>query len=142
MKLEFLTLSRRFGEHSVIDQLDHAFAFPHVLSFIGPSGGGKSTLLRLIAGLIPPTEGSILVDSTPLPVTETALRDYRMTLGVVFQSSNLFPHLTALENVLLPLTHVHGIAPKEALFRGESILSRLGLASHQSKRPGALSGGQ
>ena len=112
------------------------------LVLVGPSGGGKSTLLRILAGLDVPAAGSVAFDGVPLPHDEAALRAYRRTVGTVFQAYNLFPHLTALENLLLPLVHVHGLAEAAARERVREPLERFGLAAHAHKRPAELSGGQ
>lgn len=119
--------------------------FPHVLALLGPSGGGKSTLLRVIAGLERPEAGSVSIDGAlvPLgPMEEAVLRDYRRSLGVVFQAYNLFPHMTALQNVELPLTVVHRMEAPAAKERAREVMERLGLADHAGKMPAQLSGGQ
>ena len=116
--------------------------FSHVLALIGPSGGGKSTLLRILAGLTPPDSGAVRIDGALLPTDERGLRSYRSRLGVVFQAYNLFPHMTALQNVMLPLVQVHGIPDAEARGRALQIMERLGLADHADKHPLQLSGGQ
>jgi polar amino acid transport system ATP-binding protein len=142
MTLEFDDVSKAFGEQTVIDHLTGRFEFDHVLAFVGPSGGGKSTLLRLVAGLTTPDSGTIRVDGTPIPTTESALRAYRSRIGIVFQAYNLFPHLSALDNIVLPLVQVHGKSPTAARARATAILDRLQLAPHAAKRPAELSGGQ
>jgi sulfate transport system ATP-binding protein len=142
MKLEFDRLTKRYGENTVIDDITATLDFPHVLALLGPSGGGKSTLLRLIGGLESPEGGSLTVDHEPVPVTGKSLRTYRSNIGTVFQSWNLFPHLDALANIMLPLTAVHGLPPDEARVRSEELLERLHLNGHASKRPAELSGGQ
>ena len=142
MKLEFDRLTKRYGENTVIDDITATLDFPHVLALLGPSGGGKSTLLRLIGGLESPEGGSLTVDHEPVPVTGKSLRTYRSNIGTVFQSWNLFPHLDALANIMLPLTAVHGLSPDEARARAEELLERLHLNGHASKRPAELSGGQ
>jgi len=116
--------------------------FPHVLALLGPSGGGKSTLLRIIAGLEVPDKGSVRLDGEIIPSEERYLREYRRSLGVVFQAYNLFPHMTALQNVELPLTAVHGMKANPARQRALEIMERLGLAEHSDRRPATLSGGQ
>lgn len=119
--------------------------FPHVLALLGPSGGGKSTLLRVIAGLERPEAGSVSIDGAPVPLgpmEEAVLRDYRRSLGVVFQAYNLFPHMTALQNVELPLTVVHRMEAPAAKERAREVMERLGLADHAGKMPAQLSGGQ
>lgn len=146
MKLEIRGLAKSFGEgeglRRVLDGLCLDASFSHVLALIGPSGGGKSTLLRVIAGLEHPDAGSVLVDGVTLPGDERALRKYRASLGVVFQSYNLFPHMTALSNVMLPLVAVHGVEEGKAERIAIEVLGRLGMADHAAKPPSQLSGGQ
>jgi polar amino acid transport system ATP-binding protein len=146
MKLEIESVTKSFGAgvegRKVLDALSLTADFPHVLALLGPSGGGKSTLLRLIAGLEPPDEGCIWLNGERVPDREPALRNYRRSLGVVFQAFNLFPHLTALQNVMLPLTAVHGVKEDEAWQRALEVMERLGLADHAGKKPSQLSGGQ
>jgi polar amino acid transport system ATP-binding protein len=146
MKLETIGITKTFGcgadARRVLDELTLNVDFPHVLALLGPSGGGKSTLLRVIAGLEMPDCGSVLIDGVKVSKNEASLRDYRRSLGVVFQAFNLFPHMTALRNVMLPLTEVHLITPVEAASRAMEVLDRLGLADHAEKMPAQLSGGQ
>ncbi len=142
MKIELRGVTKAFGAHRVLDDVTFAADFDHVLALIGPSGGGKSTLLRLLAGLDRADRGNILVDGIALESSEDALREYRSTIGIVFQAYNLFPHLTARENVLLPLTAVHGLAPAEAAQRADEVIARFQLSTHAYKQPGLLSGGQ
>ena len=142
MLLHFQQLTKRYGNHTVIDNISAKLEFPHVLALLGPSGGGKSTLLRLIGGLESPESGSLSVDGAAVPVDEKPLRAYRSNIGTVFQSWNLFPHLDALANVMLPLTAVHGLTNDEARTKSEELLERLHLTGHAHKRPAELSGGQ
>jgi polar amino acid transport system ATP-binding protein len=126
----------------VLDDLSLDVEFPHVLALLGPSGGGKSTLLRVIAGLERPDSGAVLINGEMVPDREPALRDYRRTLGVVFQAFNLFPHMTVLRNVMLPLVEVHGIDRSTARDRSMEVMERLGIADQAAKLPAQLSGGQ
>jgi len=142
MKLELDRLTKRYGESTVLAGITAELNFPHVLALLGPSGGGKSTLLRVIGGLETPEQGSVRVDNQEAPHEEKSLRLYRSQIGTVFQSWNLFPHMDALSNVMLPLTAVHGLSPDEARARAEELLDRLHLKGHGSKRPAELSGGQ
>ena len=142
MLLQFQSLTKRYGDNTVIDDITATLDFPHVLALLGPSGGGKSTLLRLIGGLESPERGSLTVDHEPVPTSGKSLRTYRSNIGTVFQSWNLFPHLDALANIMLPLTAVHGLAPDQACARAEELLERLHLNGHAYKRPAELSGGQ
>jgi polar amino acid transport system ATP-binding protein len=127
---------------TVLDQLSLVTGDIGSLVFIGPSGGGKSTLLRILAGLDIPTSGRVAFDGEPVPDAEPALERYRRTVGTVFQAYNLFPHLTAMDNLLLPLIHVHGLSDREARERVRVPLERFRLAEHAHKRPAELSGGQ
>ena len=127
---------------TVLDGLDLETGDIQALVLVGPSGGGKSTLLRILAGLDVPTAGTVAFDGEPLPRSEEGLISYRRTVGTVFQAYNLFPHLTAMQNLLLPLVHVHGLTEAEARERLREPLERFGLAAHAHKRPAELSGGQ
>ena len=142
MNIAFHHLTKRYGDQTVIDDITAELDFPHVLALLGPSGGGKSTLLRLIGGLESAEEGSLQLDGQPVPTEPESLRLYRSHIGTVFQSWNLFPHLDALANVMLPLTAVHGVSNAEARTRSLELLERLHLADHALKRPAELSGGQ
>lgn len=112
------------------------------LVLIGPSGGGKSTLLRILAGIDVPAAGRVSFDGRPLPRDEAGLLAWRRQVGTVFQAYNLFPHLSALDNLILPLVHVHGMTREAAEARIREPLARFGLAEHARKRPASLSGGQ
>ncbi len=133
---------RPSGTATVLDSLSLATGDIGTLVLVGPSGGGKSTLLRILAGLDVPTSGRVAFDGEPLPRDEDQLRRYRRTVGTVFQAYNLFPHLTAMDNLLLPLIHVHGLSAAAARERVAEPLARFGLAEHAHKRPAELSGGQ
>jgi polar amino acid transport system ATP-binding protein len=130
------------SQTTVLDGLELVTGDVQALVLVGPSGGGKSTLLRILAGLDVPTAGTVAFDGVGLPRDETSLRGYRRTVGTVFQAYNLFPHLTAMRNLLLPLVHVHGLSTAEAHERVRGPLERFGLAAHAHKRPAELSGGQ
>ena len=149
MRLKASSITKSYGSgaerRTVLNDLNLEVTFPHVLALLGPSGGGKSTLLRVIAGLERPEAGSVSIDGAPVPLgamEEAVLRDYRRSLGVVFQAYNLFPHMTALQNVELPLTAVHGVEAPAAKERASEVMERLGLADHAGKMPAQLSGGQ
>jgi polar amino acid transport system ATP-binding protein len=142
MKLELRGVTKRFGDHTIVANLSATLEFSHTLVLIGPSGGGKSTLLRLFAGLIAPDAGTILFDGEDVPTDESSLRAYRARLGIVFQAYNLFPHLSALDNICLPLTSVQGLSRPAAVDQAMAVLERFKLANHARKRPAALSGGQ
>lgn len=113
-----------------------------VLALIGPSGGGKSTLLRLLGGLEIPDEGMLSIDGKPMGTTDEDLLKHRRRNGYLFQAFNLFPHLTALQNVMLPLTEVHDQSADRARDAAIAGLERFGLGEHSEKRPAEMSGGQ
>jgi len=143
MKLALHNVSKSFGARTVIDDVSADFGNARALVLIGPSGGGKSTLLRIMAGLEKPETGEVRLNDAAIDFTrEAALRAHRRQLGVVFQAFNLFPHLTALENLLLPLVQVHGLAVNEARDLALGTLERFRLADHAQHRPAELSGGQ
>jgi polar amino acid transport system ATP-binding protein len=143
MKLEAHQLIKRYGGFVALDGAsfdtgDQA----RVVALLGPSGGGKSTLLRVLGGLLRPESGEVRVNGVPLPSDEIgALRALKGN-GFVFQGYNLFPHLSALENIILPLREVHKWSTNDAQQRALELLARLGLADHATKRPSELSGGQ
>ena len=113
-------------------------------SIVGKSGSGKSTLLCLLGGLDQPDSGEIIVDNQDITnMTDRALISYRgKSIGFVFQSFNLVPNLTALENVTLPM-EFSGVPKRDRLSRAEQLLTQVGLSSDEiRRRPGRLSGGQ
>jgi len=142
MRLEARDIVQRFDAATVLDRLTLCTADVQSLVLVGPSGGGKSTLLRILAGLDVPVAGTVAFDGVALPRDEASLREYRKTVGTVFQAYNLFPHLSALDNLLLPLVHVHGLTERAARDRVQEPLERFQLQSHAHKRPAELSGGQ
>ena len=111
MRLELRDVGKRFGNSQALRGVTLSIPDFQSLAIIGPSGGGKTTLLRILAGLTAPDAGSVSIDGQALEFSETALLAHRRGIGTVFQAYNLFPHLSARENVLLPLIRVHGLPP-------------------------------
>jgi len=142
MQIEIRELNKWFGDHHVLKDISLSIENSHSLVIVGPSGGGKTTLLRLIAGLEPFDSGHMEINGHVLDTEEEHLRQYRKHVGMVFQAYNLFPHLTALDNITLPLEKVHGMDHSEAVERAMSLLERFQLAPHVQKKPAQLSGGQ
>lgn len=142
MEIKIENLCKKFGEQVVLNNLNLDLKEINSIVIIGPSGGGKSTLLRILAGLEIADGGEIEVNGELIPKDEEVLHEYRKRIGVVFQAFNLFPHLTALENITLPLEKVHRVSTKESVERAEILLKRFGLYEHRNKYPHQLSGGQ
>jgi polar amino acid transport system ATP-binding protein len=143
MNIELKNVSRRFGETQALHDVSLSVSGQtNVLALIGPSGGGKSTLLRLLGGLDVPDAGEIYFDSTLLDRRDNPLRSHRRKNGFLFQAFNLFPHLSALKNVTLPLIKVHGKTESEAEKIAIKCLERFQLGKHAKKFPAQLSGGQ
>jgi len=142
MRLELTGITKRFGSQTALDDVTLALPEFHALAVIGPSGGGKTTLLRVIGGLAVPDAGGLAIDGETVDFGEESLLRHRRSIGTVFQSFNLFPHLSALENITLPLEKVHGNSPAEARETAHSLLERFQLTPHALKKPAQLSGGQ
>jgi polar amino acid transport system ATP-binding protein len=142
MKLEVEHATKRFGQTLAIDELSLHLDDARVLVLIGPSGGGKSTLLRLLGGLETVDRGSVRVNGHQLAADPSTLRRYRRRNGFLFQQFNLFPHLDARRNITLPLEKVHGRTPATARSVADDALARFGLLEHAEKLPAQLSGGQ
>lgn len=142
MEIKIENLLKKYGENVVLDNLNFEIKNIHTLVIIGPSGGGKSTLLRVLAGLEEYNSGYVEINKKEIPHDELELLEYRKSVGVVFQAFNLFPHLSALENITLPLVKVHQIDINKAEERGIKLLERYKLKEHMHKKPHQLSGGQ
>lgn len=133
---------KRFGDHTVLNEVSLDVAPGEVVVVVGPSGSGKSTLCRCINGLETIEGGSITIEGRPLPVDGRELTALRARLGMVFQQFNLFPHLTVLENVTLAPRLVSNRRTSDAEARALGLLDRVGLAAKAHDRPASLSGGQ
>ncbi len=135
-------LHKHFGPHHVLRGVDLVVEERELVFLIGPSGSGKSTLLRCLNRLEEPSSGSIVVDGIDLLDRRTDINHARTRIGMVFQSFNLYPHMTALGNVALALRKVAGLSRGEAEARAGAALARVGLAERADFRPAQLSGGQ
>jgi len=142
MRLKLEGIGKRFDGHQVLSGITLDLEKVHALVLIGPSGGGKSTLLRIIAGLETPDAGKVEINGEPVRFEEAALLEHRRKIGTVFQAYNLFPHLNALRNITLPLEKVHGHSAAASEEMAMQILKRFRLEGHAHKRPAELSGGQ
>lgn len=135
-------LDKHFGKLEVLKDLNLTFEKGQVTVIIGPSGSGKSTLLRCLNGLEKPTSGEITVEGEILGRTEKALDHTRQKMGFVFQSFNLFPHKSVLENLTLAPILVKKEDPTVVKERAMKLLEKVGLSDKANTYPNQLSGGQ
>ena len=135
-------VSKYYGDFKALDYVSLDIHPGQVVAVIGASGSGKSTLCRTINRLETIQEGSIEIDGELLPEEGRDLTRLRAEVGMVFQSFNLFPHRTVLDNITLAPIKVRGISRSEAEATARSLLERVGLADQADKRPPQLSGGQ
>ena len=140
--IELRQVVKRYGTHTVLDGVSLAVDKGEIIAIIGRSGSGKSTLLRCVNGLEPIQGGTVAFDGTTVNHPDTDLRKLRQQVGIVFQSFNLFPHLTVEKNITLALKVVKGMAPAEARSLAERVLAKVGLAEKIDAWPDQLSGGQ
>ena len=138
--LQVQHLSKSFGKHEVLKDIDFTVNSGDVTTIIGASGSGKSTLLRCINLLETPTGGEVLFHGTP--VTGTKVTSYRAKVGMVFQSFNLFNNMTVLENCTVGQTKVLGRSKQEARENALKYLERVGMTPYLKAKPRQLSGGQ
>src|SRR6202167_4206873 len=135
-------LNKWFGDFHVLRDINLDVAKSERIVICGPSGSGKSTLIRCINALEEFQEGEIVVDGIELAPNLRRVDEVRREVGMVFQSFNLFPHMTVLENCTLAPIWVRKMAPGEADDLARSYLARVHLSSHSHKYPGQLSGGE
>jgi ABC-type polar amino acid transport system ATPase subunit len=140
--LDIAALHKSYGANLVLGGIDLAVRENELAFVIGPSGSGKSTLLRCCNRLEEPESGSIRVDGVEILRPDVDLNRLRQKIGMVFQSFNLYPHMTALGNVTLALRRVQGIAKDAADEKGRAALTRVGLGEKINAYPNELSGGQ
>ncbi len=135
-------LKKNFGDLEVLRGITCEIAAQEVVVVIGPSGSGKSTFLRCINRLEEPTSGEIFIDGVKITDPKANINEIRQEVGMVFQRFNLFPHMTALQNVALAPLKVRQKSRHEANALAESLLERVGLKDKISQYPEKLSGGQ
>lgn len=141
-------LGKSFGAARVLEDVSLDVASQEVISIIGPSGSGKSTLLRCLALLEAPSQGAIALNGTTIAdaagskAARNAARAVRSQIGMVFQSFNLWPHLTVLGNIIEAPMRVKRLSKAAAVERAKELLARVGLAEKQNEYPRRLSGGQ
>ena len=151
--IEAVEVRKRYGGNEVLRGVSFGIRRGEVKAILGPSGSGKSTLLRCMALLEPLDGGEIRLDGARVgtregrggrltPLSESALARQRADIGMVFQRFNLFPHLSALGNVMIGLTEVRKLPPAEARAIAETMLERVGLGHRRDHFPSELSGGQ
>ena len=140
--IEIKSVSKWYGPVQVLNDCSVSINKGDVVVVCGPSGSGKSTLIKTVNGLEPVQQGSIHVDGVSLMDAGTNLPQLRSRVGMVFQSFELFPHLSVTENLTIAQIKVLGRSEDEARERGLKMLDRVGLLAHKDKFPGQLSGGQ
>jgi len=137
--LELKNISKQFGQKKIFDHFNLTIEDGKILSLVGPSGGGKTTLLRMLAGLEKIDSGEIIYNGEVVPIDHLETLNL---LGFVFQDFQLFPHLSVLDNLTLSPVKTMGITKEAAKEKALGLLKRLGLGEHAGAYPYSLSGGQ
>ena len=142
--INFSNVNKWYGEYQALTDINAEVKKGEVVVVCGPSGSGKSTLIRTVNRLEEIKSGKVTVDGQDIhaPMSGVQLNRLRSRIGFVFQSFNLFPHLSALDNVMLSPMHVNGIKRVEARDKAMQLLERVGLAAKALSFPAQLSGGQ
>jgi polar amino acid transport system ATP-binding protein len=144
--VEVKGLGKSFGTHRVLENVNFSMTPGEVVAIIGPSGSGKSTLLRCLNQLEHHDEGTIILCGVEMVagthMKRKSMNDLRRSAGMVFQSFNLFPHMSVLRNISLPQERVLGRNRSESEERARALLDRVGLSSKADQYPGRCSGGQ
>ncbi len=135
-------LIKKYGNNTVLKGIDFLVEENQVVSLIGPSGSGKSTLLRCLNGLEEATEGHIFIDNSDITDKNLNINKFRENVGMVFQSFNLFPHLSVIENITLAPVSLKKLEKKEAEELALELLDQVGLREKAYVYPNSLSGGQ
>lgn len=141
--IEIKKLMKKYGKNIVLKDITESVNKGQVICVIGPSGSGKSTFLRCLNVLEKPNSGKILFEGKDLTnISEKELCALREKMGMVFQSFNLFPNMTVLENIKVAPMRVKGIAEDEAEKKAKQLLEKVGLSDRENQYPASLSGGQ
>ncbi|SEG87061.1 amino acid ABC transporter ATP-binding protein [Marinobacterium lutimaris] len=140
--ISFNNVHKAYGDHEVLKGINAEVGKGQVVCLIGPSGSGKSTLLRCVNGLEEYQKGDILIDNDRVNAEAKSIHALRTRVSMVFQRFNLFPHMTALENVMEGPVHVLKESKADARKHAEELLTRVGLSEKMDFYPSALSGGQ
>lgn len=137
--LELRNISKQFGQKKIFDQFNLTIKDGQILSLVGPSGGGKTTLLRMLAGLETIDSGEVIYNGKSVPINHLQTLNL---LGFVFQDFQLFPHLSVLDNLILSPIKTMEMKKEEASKKALSLLKRLGIDEQANAYPYSLSGGQ
>lgn len=141
-KIQIEQLTKYYGETLVLDGVDLAVNEHEVICLIGASGSGKSTVLRCLTKLVEFDHGVIRLDGVSIEDPKFAANELHKRIGIVFQSYNLFPHMTVMDNITLAPRKVHGVSPAESRAYAQELLSLFGLREFADSYPERLSGGQ
>ena len=136
------SVSKKFGEFTALDDISVEIASEEIVCIVGPSGGGKSTFLRVLNALESIDRGQIVIDGIRLPGSREAVESVRREVGMVFQQFNLFDHMSIRENVTFAPRMSRGMSTEEANELAENLLRRVGIVEQIEKFPSHLSGGQ
>ena len=135
-------LEKNFGKTKVLKNINLEINEKERVVIIGPSGWGKSTLLRCINQIEKPTKGKVLFEGIPLDDKKTDINKIRIKMGMVFQQFNLFPHLKVIDNIILAPVKLKLMSQEDAIKKGKMLLDKIGLAEKLNNYPKELSGGQ
>lgn len=140
--IEMKNICKSYGNTQVLHNIDFSVQEGEVVVIIGPSGSGKSTLIRCINCLEMISSGEMIVDRIRIPEERNRVRQIRLEVGMVFQQFNLFPHMSALDNVAFGPAKARNMKKSETIAIAEELLGKVGLAEFKNKLPSELSGGQ
>ena len=142
IKAKITNLHKYFGDNQVLKGIDFEVEEGEVICIIGPSGSGKSTFLRCVNRLEDPTDGTIIVDGHDITDKKADIDKIREDIGMVFQSFELFPHMSVKENIMLGPVETKRMTKEQAAAKAEELLTRVGLLDKIDAMPNSLSGGQ